>query len=205
MKVNKFSIINNFPIVLASKSNIRKKLLRQVGLSFKVVPSNLNEKKLKVEHANKSLTFLASKLASEKAKSISKMYEGAYVIGADQICVLKNKPLGKPKNINNAIEQLCSLNGLEHKQISAFSIYLDGKLVGKYCDIAILKMRKLTKKNIINYIKDEKPINSCGSYKYESKGILLFSKVSGSIETIKGLPLLPLLELMHNKSIISYA
>ena len=118
--------------MLASKSNIRKKLLRQVGLSFKVVPSNLNEKKLKVEHANKSLTFLASKLASEKAKSISKLYEGAYVIGADQICVLKNKPLGKPKNINNAIEQLCSLNGLEHKQISAFSIYLDGKLVNSF-------------------------------------------------------------------------
>ena len=65
-------------------------------------------------------------------------------------------------------------------------------------------MRKLTKQNIKAYINDEKPINSCGSYKYESKGILLFSTVSGSVDTIKGLPLLPLLDLMHKKNIIKY-
>ena len=205
MIVNKFRITNKFPIVLASKSIIRKKLLKDVGLCFKVVTPNVNEKKFKSEYDNIPLTFLASKLASEKAKSTSKLYKGSYVIGADQICVFRNKPLNKPKTISNAIKQLSSLNGFEHKQISAFSIYLDNKLIGKYCDTAVLKMRKLTKQNIIDYIEDEKPINSCGAYKYESKGILLFSKISGSIETIKGLPLLPLLELMHKKKIIQYA
>ena len=39
---------------------------------------------------------------------------------------------GSQACINNAIEQLCSLNGFEHKQISAFSIYLDGKLVNSF-------------------------------------------------------------------------
>ena len=65
-------------------------------------------------------------------------------------------------------------------------------------------MRKLSKQNIKAYINDEKPFNSCGSYKYESKGILLFSNVSGSADTVKGLPLLPLLDLMHKKNIIKY-
>ena len=191
--------------MLASKSIIRNSLLKSTGLHFKVVPSSVDEEKLKIKYKNKSFTFLASKLANEKAKEISQLYKEKYVIGADQICVCKKKILNKPKTIKNATEQLLFLNGIVHLQISAFSIYFNNKLIGNYCDTAYLKMRKLTKQNINVYINDEKPINSCGAYKYESKGIFLFSKVSGSVDTIKGLPLLPLLDLMHKKNIIKYA
>ncbi len=204
MLVNKFSIRTNFPLVLASKSNIRKRLLKSVGLKFKVAPSSVDEDKIKMKYRNKSFKFIASKLANEKAKAISKIYKDTYVIGADQICVCKKKSLSKPKTIKNALQQLTFMNGLEHKQITAFSIYFNNRLVSNYCDTAILKMRKLSKKNIRTYVEDDLPLNSCGSYKFESKGVLLFSSIIGSVNTIKGLPLLPLLEVLHKKKIIKY-
>ena len=50
-------------------------------------------------------------------------------------------------------------------------------------------MRKINKKQIKNYVNYDNPINSCGSYKFESKGYLLFSKVMGDQFTIQGMPI----------------
>ena len=69
------------------------------------------------------------------------------------------------------------LAGNEHKQISGCSVCLNGKVIYSFSSTAKLKMRKITKKQISNYVDTDNPINSCGSYKYESKGYLLFSKV----------------------------
>ena len=202
---NKFSIKNNYPVLLASKSAMRRKMLKSTGLKFKIVPSRVDEKEIKAKYTKKSFNFIATKLANEKAKTTSKLHKDFYVIGADQICVYKNIILSKPITKKKAIKQLAILNGSEHRQISAFSIYLNDKLIGNYCDTAILKMRKLTLKNIQDYVNCEEPLQSCGAYKYESKGMLLFANIDGCIDTVKGLPLLPLLELMHKNRIIKYA
>ena len=78
--------------------------------------------------------------------------------GLSSTCHLKKRILNKPKTIKNATEQLLFLNGIAHTQISAFSIYLNNKLIANYCDTAYLKMRKLTNKNVKDYINDEKHI-----------------------------------------------
>ena len=70
-------------------------------------------------------------------------------------------------------------------------------------EISTLRMHKLTTNEIKNYVKHEKPFNSCGSYKLESLGFNLFSKIDGSDDTIQGLPLIPLLKELKKNGIYS--
>ena len=64
-------------------------------------------------------------------------------------------------------------------------------------------MNRLKENEIIKYLEIDKPFNSCGSYRYESLGIHLFSKVTGNNETIQGLPLIALLKQFRKNKIYS--
>ena len=64
-------------------------------------------------------------------------------------------------------------------------------------------MHTLSEEEIVNYVKAENPINAAGAYKFESLGCNLFSSVNGSSYTIRGMPLLPLLNTLREMEIIS--
>lgn len=204
-KFNKFLLKANYPIILASQSEIRKKILLDTGLIFKQVSSGLNEKEVSKNFTYKRKANLAKKIACEKALLVSKKNYNSYVIGADQICSYKNKILSKPNNKKNAIAQLMEINGSEHKQTSAVCLFFQEKMLWNYTETVNLKMRKLSLNLVKLYINTDMPLNSCGSYKYEAKGKYLFSKVKGSTDAILGLPLTPLLEVLYKKKIIEYA
>ena len=189
---NKFLLKTNNPIILASNSAIRKQLLKGSGLKFKTKPSNVNETLLKSKMRGKPFSIISKTLALKKALSISKKFHNCFVIGADQICVFENRQLEKPLTKDKAVRQLMMLSGNDHKQISGCSICFNGKSVYTFYKTAVLNMRKLTKKQISLYVDLDKPLNSCGSYRFESKGYLLFSKVIGDNFTILGLPLFSL-------------
>ena len=196
-------ITPSIPIILASASKIRYEILRKAGLEFSVIISDVDEEKLKKKIVNKSIKEKASILASEKALNVSITNPNSYVIGADQICNLNDKIFSKPKNINNAIEQLKELSGKTHKQTSGISLCFNGKIIWSYIEEAELTMNELEENEIIKYLEIDKPFNSCGSYRYEALGIHLFSKVTGNNETIQGLPLLTLLKQFRKNKIYS--
>ena len=200
----KFLLKSKFPIVLASKSESRLKILQQTGLAFTQIKSDIDEDLFKEKYKKKNSNFLATKLAEAKALFISNKYRKAYIIGADQICISKGKIFSKPKNKKKAIEQLSELNGKTHKLISAFSICYDNQVVYSYVEEVKLKMRKLSKKSIKDYVEIDLPISSCGSYRFEANGKYLFSDVVGNTSTILGLPILPLIKILFKKKIITY-
>ena len=65
-------------------------------------------------------------------------------------------------------------------------------------------MRNINKKQIKKYVDYDKPINSCGSYRFESKGYLLFSEVKGDQFTIQGMPIFHLFNFLIKRNIIKY-
>ena len=195
---------SNFPIILASKSESRLKILQETGLDFIQLKSNIDESFVKEKHKKKNANFIATKLAETKALFISRENRKSYVIGADQICISKGKIFSKPKNKKKAIEQLSELNGKTHKLISAFSICYNNQVVYSNVEEVKLKMRKLSKKSIKDYVEIDLPISSCGSYRFEANGKYLFSDVAGNTSTILGLPILPLIEILLKKKIITY-
>ena len=195
---------SNFPIILASNSESRLKILQETGIDFKQLKSNIDESLVKEKYKKKNANFIATKLAEAKALFISSENRKSYVIGADQICISKGKIFSKPKNKKKAIEQLSELNGKTHKLISAFSICYDNQVVYSYVEEVKLKMRKLSKKSIKDYVEIDLPISSCGSYRFEANGKYLFSDVVGNTSTILGLPILPLIKILFKKKIITY-
>ena len=195
---------SNFPIILASNSESRLKILQETGIDFLQLKSNIDESLVKEKYKKKNVNFIAKKLAEAKALFISRENRNSYVIGADQICISKGKIFSKPKNKKKAIEQLLELNGKAHKLISAFSICYDNQVVYSYVEEVKLKMRKLSKKSIKDYVEIDLPISSCGSYRFEANGKYLFSDVVGNTSTILGLPILPLIKILFKKKIITY-
>ena len=195
---------SNFPIILASNSESRLKILQETGIDFIQLKSNIDESLIKEKYKKKNANFIATKLAEAKALFISRENRKSYVIGADQICISKGKIFSKPKNKKKAIEQLLELNGKAHKLISAFSICYDNQVVYSYVEEVKLKMRKLSKKSIKDYVEIDLPISSCGSYRFEANGKYLFSDVVGNTSTILGLPILPLIKILFKKKIITY-
>ncbi|WP_419420271.1 Maf family protein [Legionella sp. D16C41] len=185
------------PLILASGSEIRQKLLYSVGLNFKVVPSNSNENVLKQQLKHSTPIELARALAADKALIVSRLYPDFFIIAADQICVLDNQYFDKPGSHEIATRHLQQLSGKTHQQIAAFCIAKADMLLWEEQDIASLTMKNLSNQTIEAYLQTDKPYQSCGAYNYESQAKWLFKTVKGHDSTIQGLPLLPLIHALQ--------
>ncbi len=188
------SFLKQQNIILASQSSIRQKLLSSLGIKFEVIPSGCDEEKIKHEHSALEWPELGIKLAEAKAAAVSKINPNAFIIGADQLCVLNNRLMSKPGHHDKACEQLFELSAKTHTQIACLSIAHQGKIVWSHHSTATLKMKELTHQCIEAYLLQEKPYQSCGSYQFEGPGKWLFEQVEGHEDTVLGLPLLPLIK-----------
>ena len=189
-------------LLLASTSPTRKKILVNTGIKFISRAPLINEeeekqKLMKIQEPKK----VCQKLARQKSIVTSLKYPLYFVLGVDTCLIYKKKFLSKPKTKKAAKELLNILNGKEHKIYSSLCVSKNGKKIWSYNDEAKLKIRKLTKIEIMKYINKLKliKIQTSGLYQIEGTGITLFEKIKGSYFTILGLPLLPLLEFLKKK------
>ena len=191
--MSKQDVVHSKPFILASGSTIRKQILSDHGINFVVQKSEIDEEELKKNILNLPFEERVIKLASAKAKEVSEKNIESYVVGADQMCVCNGRVFNKPGNLENSINNLKLLAGNTHCQYSGISIFLNGKSQWTYCDTATLTMKELSDEQIMSYALEDEPYECCGSYKYESLGATLFSKVKGSEYTIQGLAFVPLI------------
>lgn len=196
------SVIHHAPIILASGSTIRQQMLKACGLTFSVEPSGVDEEALSATLKHGPVAQHALELAKAKALSVAKNHPDAYVIGADQICCLGERIFSKPGSFDAAEAQLADLQGKTHHQQVGCVIAHAGQIVWEHNATASLIMRSLSAAEIHAYIGADAPLNSCGSYKFESLGRHLFTRADGDHDVIKGLPLLALLTALHELSVI---
>jgi len=189
-------------LILASTSKIRRKILDEVGLKFKVVAPDFDEEKAK-KNLKLSPKKLAIFLAQQKALSVSKKLRDVYVVGSDQVCEFEEKEIPKSKNFAEALKQLKKFNGKIHFQNNAVAVAFNGKIIFKNFSRVKLEMRKMSAAEIENYVKVDQPWGCAGSYKYESLGKHLFEKISGDYYSVLGLAIQPLLAFFYRKKLIS--
>lgn len=197
----KNAIQHNSQLILASTSKIRKKILEDSGLNFKVVTPLFDEDNSK-KNLNLPPKKLAIFLAEQKALSLSEKFPDSYIIGSDQVCEFEEKEISKSKTANEAIKQLKKFNGKKHWQNNAVSIAFNDKIIFRNFSRVKLQMRKMTNQEIENYVKIDQPWGCAGSYKYESLGKHLFKKISGDYYSVLGLAIQPLLTFLHDKKLI---
>ena len=190
-------LIQTHALILASKSEPRKKILEKTGLEFTVIDSGIDETKIKEKYKTSSLKEVVLELAKAKALAVSDQFPESIVIGADQVCCLSDQLLGKPKTEELACQQLIRLSGKTHHLYCGVSLYHNKKQIWSTVERASLTMRALTKDECRAYVELDQPLQSCGAYKFESYGCHLFKSVTGSSDQIQGLPLLSLLTALR--------
>ena len=176
--------------ILASRSERRKKLLKQVGLNFISRDSNVDEIN-STEYRPIKLVKLNSKNKSEK---IAKSYKDEIIIGADTIVVLDKTILGKPRNENEAIKYLSMLSNNKHTVYTGIYIIdtRSGKEIFTY-EKTIVQFRELTLDEIKYYVKNHKPFDKAGAYGIQDDfGCLFIKKITGDYYNVVGLPLVKL-------------
>ena len=193
------------PPILASQSSARKALLVNAGIPVEIIPANIDERGIQETSGLKDTGEIASLLAMEKAKHVSKMYPDRYVIGADQTLALGETLFSKPANRVAAADQLAALAGHTHLLSSAVSVARGEKTLFTHVSVARMTMRKLTDSQIAAYLDaaGEAVTISVGAYQLESLGVNLFDKIDGDHFTILGLPLLPLLNFLRGEKLLA--
>ncbi len=179
-----------YPLILASTSKYRSALLKQLNYEFSCVAPNVDEDQYKNQgHSPLALSQILSKL---KAQEVFSRHQNACVIGSDQVCHFDGNILSKPKTIERAIEQLTKMQGKTHELITAVTIFSPDSEV-TFTNTTKLSMRKLSTDEITRYVQEDMPLDCAGSYKLESSGIKLFTKIEMDDHTsIIGLPLIQL-------------
>ncbi|MDE2182561.1 MAG: septum formation protein Maf [Alphaproteobacteria bacterium] len=189
------------PVILASSSAIRARLLREAGLTFGVRPAHVDEEELKesllVEGATPEDVAVA--LAEVKAVRVSGAAGDALVIGADQVLVLDGVLVDKCQDLTEARDLLARLRGRRHSLVSACAIARSGAVIWRTREAAQMHMRAFSDAFLDDYIKQEgRLLLSCvGCYQLERRGAQLFDRIDGDTFTVLGLPLLPLLDALR--------
>ena len=121
-------------IVLASKSGVRKEILRKNKIDCDVEPSNVDEDEVKVSMINENATptLISKNLAELKANKVSNKNPDKIVLGADSVIDLDGELISKPKSRHEAFEILKKLNGKKHQLISSVCISKNGSMIWNY-------------------------------------------------------------------------
>src|SRR5690242_14521496 len=192
------------PLVLASRSDIRGKILAAAGLRFEIRPSTVDERAVEAEAGIEDAAAVARHLARAKAMAIAATLPGRIVLGADQTLARGARRFTKPVNRAAAIGQLRDLRGRTHELHSALALVRDGTVLFSCVDTAKLKMRDFSDRFLDDYLDmaGNAAFNSVGGYQLEGIGVHLFERIDGDYFTILGLPLLPLLAFLRDNKFI---
>ena len=192
-------MINN--IILASKSEIRKKILNKNGINCQVIPANVDEDQIKKSLLEEKATpeIISKNLAELKANKISEKKHDQLVLGADSVIDLNGELISKPVDRKEAFEILKKLNGQKHQLISSVCISKNGSMIWNSTDASNLTMKQLNSDEIKSYLKKirDKELYAYGVYQIEADGRSLFSRIEGDENTIMGLPVKQIKEYLN--------
>jgi len=188
-------------IILASKSEVRKKILSDHGINCEVIPAKVDEEMVKESLLKAKATpeLVSKNLAELKANKVSERRYDDLVLGADSVIDLNGKLISKPTNRDEAFKILQKLNGQKHQLISSVCISKNGSMIWNHTDKASLTMKQMNDEELKTYltkIKDEK-LYAYNVYQIEAEGKSLFSKIEGNENTIMGLPVKQIKEYLN--------
>jgi len=191
-------------LTLASASVTRAKMLREVGIEVRAIPSGVDEDIIKEEFrtAARSAEDLAEALAEAKARAID---QPGYILGADQILSFGDETFDKAQSLREARDQLMRLRGKEHTLLSAAVIVENGAVLWRRIGRARLRMRDFSDEFLDDYLQKEgeSVLETVGGYRIEARGAQLFEEISGDYFSILGLPLLEVLTFLRSRKVLT--
>lgn len=186
-------------LLLASSSPYRRELLSRLQLPFDFAAPDIDE----TAKPNEPAEQLVRRLATEKAQALAKEYPDHLIVGSDQVAVLGENIIGKPKSFERARQQLLDCSGKSITFLTGLAL-LDGRDASAQVDCVpfTVHFRELEEARIERYLKIEQPYDCAGSFKAEGLGISLFRATEGEdVTSLIGLPLIRLVDMLLAKGV----
>ena len=174
------------PLILASASPRRKRLLEQARLPFEIVVSQILEETA----GGAAPEEVCLRLAREKAMDVSSRTRPSWILGADTIVVMGDKVLGKPVNKGDALDMLSLLSGNVHRVMTGFCVVgPSGANAHLETVSTTVKVKELDDHEIKAYVDTGEPFGKAGGYAIQGVGSFMVESISGSYTNVVGLPL----------------
>ena len=184
-------------IVLASGSPRRRELLADLGMTFRVIPSDADETVVPGETAQEMVRRLSLKKAQAVASALETPGDNAWVIGADSTVVLDGKIIGKPDDPEDARRMLAELSGTRHQVTTGVTVVnvASGRFITD-CLTGDIAMRELSYDEIAESVATGTPMDKAGAYAIQDDDLKPGELVDGCFTNVVGLPLCRLLEML---------
>ncbi|MAV28547.1 MAG: septum formation protein Maf [Legionellales bacterium] len=182
------------PLLLASSSTERYRLLSKLGIPFETVHPNIDETPFSMETPSE----LVQRLAASKADVIRTRRPECVIISGDQVISVQNKILSKPLTHDEAVDQLRLCSGATVTSYSGLSIYApETKTTQTELITTTIVYREFDDQTIQAYLDVDKPYECAGSIRLEGMGFVLIEQLtSGDPYAIHGLPLLTVVRIL---------
>jgi septum formation protein len=178
------------PVVLASSSPRRRRLLRELGVGFSVRRPDVDERPLPGELPGPHVRRLALAKARAVARGLPPRCGEQWVVGADTVVVLEGTILGKPRGARDAAGMLERLSGRTHEVLTGVALV---PAAGGRARTAVVRsrveMKPFDEATIRRYVAGGEPLDKAGAYAVQGRGRHLVARVSGSLTNVIGLPL----------------
>lgn len=181
-------------IILASGSPRRKEILKNLGLNFDIIKPSIEEISSKTNPES-----YVKDLAYKKGLSVCHevLDKEILIISADTIVSLEDKILEKPKTEEEAYRMLSHLSGKKHQVYTAVCFF-HHDVYSLFSEKTDVYFKKLTRKDILHYIKTGEPMDKAGAYGIQGKGEFLVEKINGSFSNVVGLPISRIFDELKN-------
>lgn len=186
-------------IILASSSPYRRKLLERLGLAFEVIDPKVDE----TPRPGEPPEVLVERLAVAKARTVTQRRPGSLTIGSDQVAAQGASIIGKPRNHEQAVQQLRQMSGGVIKLYTGLAlINADSGRVQSDVVTFTITFRHLSERQIDGYLRNAKPYDCTGSVRVEGLGIALLERLEGEDpNAVIGLPLIRLVQMLENENV----
>jgi septum formation protein len=191
-------------LLLASTSPSRAKLLRDSGIAFDQLGSEVDEDEVVARAGLTQPSEIALELARAKCEAVAALPQaaGRLVIGCDSVFELDGRALGKPHTAELALERIGQMRGRTghlhtgHWMIDTRSPddggtgLSEGVMAG--ADVTFAEM---TDEEIAAYVATEEPLWVAGSFTLDGYGAAFIERVDGDLHAVIGLSINALRQL----------
>jgi len=185
------------PVLLASTSPVRHKMLTNAGISARAVPSGVTEA---IPANPENVTDVVEQLALAKARAVADRFPDHIVIGADQLAFdpgAPHLPFGKPRDPGDHLARLQALRGRSHVLVTGFAILGPDVAIVDHDRTKMHVRGDLTDEELAAYVATGEGSGCAAGYAAEGRGGFLFERIDGDFFNVLGLPLLKVITALR--------
>ena len=180
------------PLILASGSPRRAKILRDLGVDFEILKTEAAEVSIPHDPVRTVTENACAKLRAAVPATSTALPQGRAILAADTIVWFNNRIYGKPRDLDEAKEFLRELSGQTHVVFTGVAFRAADGTERTACVESHVTFRALSEEMIEEYVARVHPTDRAGAYDIDESGDLIVASYTGSYENIMGLPIEPL-------------